>query len=94
MAIFRKQFPRPYRLAVRTPPFHGGSRGSIPLRVAIFLLPLSDSGLGVSERGLGPQVAAPGPAAMAFMTPSVHNQEQEHEKTKDQEHHGSRFLLP
>ena len=26
---------RPYRLAVRTPPFHGGSRGSIPLRVAI-----------------------------------------------------------
>ena len=25
---------RPYRLAVRTLPFHGGSRGSIPLRVA------------------------------------------------------------
>ena len=29
---------RPYRLAVRTPPFHGGSRGSIPLRVAIFVV--------------------------------------------------------
>src|SRR5439155_19581293 len=31
---------RPYRLAVRTPPFHGGSRGSIPLRVANFDFPL------------------------------------------------------
>src|SRR5262245_24743028 len=27
---------RPYRLAVRTPPFHGGGTGSIPVRVAIF----------------------------------------------------------
>src|SRR6266567_5444045 len=27
---------RPYRLAVRTPPFHGGSTGSIPVRVASF----------------------------------------------------------
>ena len=26
---------RPYGLAVRTPPFHGGSPGSIPGRVAI-----------------------------------------------------------
>ena len=26
---------RPYRLAVRTPPFHGGGTGSIPVRVAI-----------------------------------------------------------
>jgi hypothetical protein len=25
---------RPYRLAVRTPPFHGGGTGSIPVRVA------------------------------------------------------------
>ena len=35
----RLYFPvlgRPYRLAVRTLPFHGGSRGSIPLRVATF----------------------------------------------------------
>ena len=28
---------RPLRLAVRTPPFHGGNRGSIPLGDAIFL---------------------------------------------------------
>src|SRR5260221_2516976 len=27
---------RPYRLAVRTPPFHGGGTGSIPVRVAIW----------------------------------------------------------
>ena len=27
---------RPYRLAVRTPPFHGGGTGSIPVRVANF----------------------------------------------------------
>jgi hypothetical protein len=26
-------FPWPHRLAVRTPPFHGGNRGSIPLGV-------------------------------------------------------------
>ena len=30
---------RPYRLAVRTPPFHGGGTGSIPVRVAIFHRP-------------------------------------------------------
>ena len=30
---------RPYGLAVRTPPFHGGSPGSIPGRVAIFFPP-------------------------------------------------------
>ena len=28
---------RPYRLAVRTPPFHGGGTGSIPVRVAMLL---------------------------------------------------------
>ena len=34
---------RPYRLAVRTPPFHGGGTGSIPVRVAtIFLFVLLD----------------------------------------------------
>src|ERR1019366_2424093 len=33
--IFRALL-RPYGLAVRTPPFHGGSPGSIPGRVAIF----------------------------------------------------------
>ena len=32
--IFRALL-RPYGLAVRTPPFHGGSPGSIPGRVAI-----------------------------------------------------------
>ena len=31
---------RPYGLAVRTPPFHGGSPGSIPGRVAIFKTPI------------------------------------------------------
>src|SRR5690606_37972302 len=30
---------RPYRPAVRTPPFHGGNRGSNPRRVAIFPSP-------------------------------------------------------
>jgi hypothetical protein len=28
--------PRPHRLVVRTPPFHGGNRGSNPLGDAIF----------------------------------------------------------
>ena len=28
---------RPVRLMVRTPPFHGGNRGSNPLRDAIYL---------------------------------------------------------
>jgi hypothetical protein len=32
--IFRAPGLRPYRLAVRTPPFHGGGTGSIPVRVA------------------------------------------------------------
>ena len=35
----RKTSPhkRPVRLAVRTPPFHGGNTGSSPVRVAIML---------------------------------------------------------
>ena len=38
---------RPYGLAVRTPPFHGGSPGSIPGRVAIFPpFPLLNSDFG------------------------------------------------
>ena len=36
---------RPYGLAVRTPPFHGGSPGSIPGRVAIIDFVFSSSGL-------------------------------------------------
>src|SRR5690606_14529539 len=32
-----------HRLAVRTPPFHGGNRGSIPLGRTILLLPMHDS---------------------------------------------------
>ena len=32
--IYSLALARPYRLAVRTPPFHGGSTGSIPVRVA------------------------------------------------------------
>ncbi len=31
---------RPYRLAVRTPPFHGGGTGSSPVRVASFVIGL------------------------------------------------------
>lgn len=37
-------FRRPHRLAVRTPPFHGSNRGSIPRGVATFN-PLIISGL-------------------------------------------------
>jgi hypothetical protein len=33
---------RPYRLAVRTPPFHGGGTGSIPVRVAKLCFSFSD----------------------------------------------------
>ena len=32
--IYLLALERPYRLAVRTPPFHGGGTGSIPVRVA------------------------------------------------------------
>src|SRR5436190_23312136 len=32
--LYSLTFNRPYRLAVRTPPFHGGGTGSIPVRVA------------------------------------------------------------
>ena len=31
---FLPEAKRPVRLAVRTPPFHGGNTGSIPVRVA------------------------------------------------------------
>ena len=34
-SIFPTHFQRPYRPAVRTPPFHGGDTGSNPVRVAI-----------------------------------------------------------
>src|SRR3954465_439267 len=35
--LYFQSLERPYRLAVRTPPFHGGGTGSIPVRVAILL---------------------------------------------------------
>lgn len=38
LSLYSSGLRRPYRLAVRTPPFHGGSSGSIPDRVAIFSL--------------------------------------------------------
>ena len=33
--LYSTSLGRPYRLAVRTSPFHGGGTGSIPVRVAI-----------------------------------------------------------
>ena len=45
---------RPYRLAVRTPPFHGGSTGSIPVRVATYPLKLDRRYPGASRMQLIP----------------------------------------
>ena len=69
---------RPYRLAVRTPPFHGGSTGSIPVRVAI-------------QPGF---MLLPGPLAPAPVTPRIDNQEDENQETKDCQEDCTRFGLP
>ena len=76
LRVYFARFERPYRLAVRTPPFHGGSTGSIPVRVAITLFSL---------------VAF---VVAAFVTPGVHDEENENDKAKNQEHNNSGFVFP
>jgi hypothetical protein len=46
----RYQYIRPLGQAVKTPPFHGGNRGSIPLGVTIILMQQQDSCTGKASK--------------------------------------------
>jgi hypothetical protein len=80
---------RPYRLAVRTPPFHGGGTGSIPVRVAIlFSLTKPRVIASASASILGRAFAA------ALVAPGIDDEENKHDHPENQKYERARLVFP